>query len=74
MIERPMPGGPVPFEIWRYYSLNAEIRFVDRIGFNNYEIDNIGEYQSELSRLQRRKLRFLRDRADECPLLAPAFD
>jgi len=73
IIERPMPAGPVPFEIWRYYDYNVEIRFIDRIGFNNYELDNIGEYQSELSRLQRRKLRFLRDRADECPLLAPAF-
>jgi GWxTD domain-containing protein len=74
IIERPMPAGPVPFEIWRYYDYNFEIRFVDRIGFNNYELDNIGRYQSELSRLQRRKLRFLRDRADECPLLAPAFE
>jgi GWxTD domain-containing protein len=74
IIERPMPAGPVPFEIWRYYDYNFEIRFVDRIGFNNYELDNIGQYQSELSRLQRRKLRFLRDRADECPLLAPAFE
>jgi len=74
IIERPMPAGPVPFEIWRYFDYNVEIRFIDRIGFNNYEIDNIGTYQSELSRLERRKLRFLRDRADECPLLAPAFD
>ncbi|HET9332371.1 MAG TPA: GWxTD domain-containing protein [Gemmatimonadota bacterium] len=74
IIERPMPAGPVPFEIWRYYSYNVEIRFVDRIGFNNYELDNVGEYQSELSRIERRKLQFLRDRADECPLLAPAFD
>lgn len=74
IIERPMPAGPVPFEIWRYYDYNVEIRFVDRIGFNNYEIDNIGEYQSELSRLERRKLRFLQDRADECPLLASAFE
>jgi GWxTD domain-containing protein len=74
IIERSMPAGPVPFEIWRYYDYNVEIRFVDRIGFNNYEIDNIGEYQSEVSRLDRRKLRFLQDRADECPLLAPAFE
>lgn len=74
IIQRPMPAGPYPFEIWRYYGPNFEIRFVDRIGFNNYEIDNIGTYQSEVSRLQRRKLRFLRDRASECPLLAPAFD
>lgn len=74
IIERPMPAGPVPFEIWRYYDYNVEIRFVDRIGFNNYEIDNIGEYQSEASRLERRKLQFLQNRADECPLLAPAFD
>ena len=73
IIERPMPAGPVPFEIWRYYDYNVEIRFVDRIGFNNYEIDNIGEYQSEVSRLERRKTQFLEDRADECPLLAPAF-
>jgi GWxTD domain-containing protein len=73
IIERPMPAGPVPFEIWRYYDYNVEIRFVDRIGFNNYEIDNLGEYQSELSRLDRRKMQFLQDRADECPLLAPAF-
>jgi GWxTD domain-containing protein len=73
IIERPMPAGPVPFEIWRYYDYNVEIRFVDRIGFNNYEIDNIGEYQSEASRLDRRKLQFLQNRADECPLLAPAF-
>ncbi|HJR53089.1 MAG TPA: GWxTD domain-containing protein [Gemmatimonadota bacterium] len=73
IIERPMPAGPVPFEIWRYYDYNVEIRFVDRIGFNNYEIDNIGEYQSEVSRLDRRKMQFLEDRADECPLLAPAF-
>jgi GWxTD domain-containing protein len=74
IIERPMPAGPVPFEIWRYYDYNVEIRFVDRIGFNNYELDNIGEYQSEVSRLERRKMNFLRDRADECPLLAPAFE
>lgn len=73
IIERPMPAGPVPFEIWRYYDYNVEIRFVDRIGFNNYEIDNLGEYQSEVSRLERRKLQFLEDRADECPLLAAAF-
>ncbi len=73
IIERPMPAGPVPFEIWRYYDYGVEIRFVDRIGFNNYEIDNIGEYQSEVSRLERRKMQFLEDRADECPLLAPAF-
>ena len=74
VIERAMPAGPVPFEIWRYYDYNVEIRFVDRIGFNNYEIDNIGDYQSEVSRLERRKLRFLQDRADECPLLAAAFE
>jgi GWxTD domain-containing protein len=74
IIQRPMPAGPVPFEIWRYYDRNFEIRFVDRIGFNNYEIDNIGTYQSEVSRVERRKLRFLRERADECPLLAPAFE
>jgi GWxTD domain-containing protein len=74
IIERPMPAGPVPFEIWRYYDYNFEIRFVDRIGFNNYELDNIGQYQSELGRLERRKQRFLRDRADECPLLAAAFE
>ena len=73
IIERPMPAGPVPFEVWRYYDYNVEIVFVDRIGFNNYELENIGEFQSEASRLQRRKLRFLQDRADECPLLAPAF-
>jgi GWxTD domain-containing protein len=74
IIERAMPAGPVPYEIWRYYDYSVEIRFIDRIGFNNYELDNIGEYQSELSRLQRRKLRFLHDRANECPLLAPAFE
>ena len=74
IIERPMPAGPVPFEIWLYHNYNAEIRFVDRIGFNNYELDNIGEYQSEVSRIERRKLQFLEGRASECPLLAPAFN
>ena len=74
IIERPMPAGPVPFEIWLYHDYNVEIRFVDRIGFNNYELDNIGEYQSEVGRLEQRKGGFLQDRADECPLLAPAFE
>ncbi len=74
IIERPVPSGQVPYEVWQYYNYNFEIVFADRIGFNNYQIENTGTYQSELGSIERRKRKFLKERADQCPLLAPAFD
>lgn len=74
--EEPMPRGTRPFEIWTYLRYNFQIYFVDDIGFNNYQLhpESIPAYQRELSLIERRKLRFLQDRAQVCPLLAPAFE
>ncbi|MDX1661977.1 MAG: GWxTD domain-containing protein [Gemmatimonadota bacterium] len=76
--QRPMPRDGKPLEVWRYYSRggNFQIVFVDRIGFNNYQLwdRSVPVYQSELSLIERRKREFLARRADECPLLAPAFE
>lgn len=74
--ERPMPRETEPFEVWTYYRNNFQIVFVDRIGFNNYQMWNqsLPVYQNELSVIERRKRRFLADRADQCPLLQPAFE
>lgn len=73
---QPMPAYQKPFEIWTYQRYNFQIVFVDRIGFNNYQIwdESLGTYQRELSVIERRKRQFLRERANQCPLLAPAFD
>lgn len=74
--ERPMPREGRPFEVWTYYRNNVQIVFVDRIGFNNYQLydQSIPVYQNEVSVIERRKRRFLGERADQCPLLAPAFE
>lgn len=72
--QRPVPSAAEPFEVWTYHRYNFEILFVDRIGFNNYQIENMGTYQRELASIERRKLQFLRERAGQCPLLAPAFE
>lgn len=74
VVERPMPSGTMPYEVWTYYRNNFQIVFVDRIGFNNYEVENRGTYQHQVSLIERRKLRFLQERADLCPLLEPAFN
>lgn len=74
IFERPVPMGQRPFEVWRYDRYNFEILFVDRIGFDNYQIQNIDVYQRELSVIERRKRSFLRERAAQCPLLEPAFE
>jgi GWxTD domain-containing protein len=70
----PVPSGAEAFEIWLYYRHNFQIVFVDRIGFNNYQLENISVYQRELSFLERRKRTFLKERSQECPLLAPAHE
>jgi GWxTD domain-containing protein len=70
----PVPSGAEAFEIWLYYRHNFQIVFVDRIGFNNYQLENISVYQRELSFLERRKRTFLKERSQECPLLAPAYE
>lgn len=74
--ERPMPREGQPFEVWMYYRNNVQIVFVDRIGFNNYQLldQSVPVYQNEVSVIERRKRRFLGERADQCPLLAPAFE
>ncbi|MFN2382763.1 MAG: GWxTD domain-containing protein [Gemmatimonadota bacterium] len=72
--QRAMPDGPMPYEVWTYNRYNFQILFVDRIGFNNYQLDSSGVYQRELGAIERRKRQFLAERADQCPLLAPAFD
>ncbi|MBW3660981.1 MAG: GWxTD domain-containing protein [Gemmatimonadetes bacterium] len=74
--ERPMPREGRPFEVWTYYRNNFQIVFVDRIGFNNYQLwdQSVPVYQHELSVIERRKRQFLRERADQCPLLASAFE
>ena len=71
----PFPRGSPPFEVWTYYSGGKQFQllFVDRIGFNNYELENIDVYPREVSALQRRKRQFLENRAHLCPLLQPAF-
>lgn len=73
--QRPMPRQSEPFEVWTYYRNNFQIVFVDRIGFNNYQLHDrsVPDYQNELSVIERRKRRFLAERSDQCPLLAPAF-
>lgn len=72
--QRPVPGDSSPFEVWSYHRYNFQILFVDRIGFNNYQLENVSTYQRELSLVERRKRQFLEERASQCPLLAPAFD
>lgn len=72
--QRPVPSGEAPFEIWTYHRYNFQILFVDRIGFNNYQLESISTYQRELAVIERRKREILQERADECPLLAPAFE
>ncbi|MEJ2151756.1 MAG: GWxTD domain-containing protein [Gemmatimonadota bacterium] len=72
--QNPVPSGAEAFEIWLYYRNNFQIVFVDRIGFNNYQLESIGVYQRELGSLERRKRRFLKERSRECPLLAPAYE
>lgn len=70
----PMPRGGQAYEVWTYFTgRQFQIVFVDRIGFNNYQLESIGTYQRELSTIDRRKRQFLRDRARLCPLLEPAF-
>lgn len=72
--QRPVPSGAEAFEVWIYYRNNFQIVFIDRIGFNNYQLETIGVYQRELGSLERRKRRFLKERSRECPLLAPAYE
>lgn len=72
--QRPVPAGSSAYEVWTYYRYNFQILFVDRIGFNNYQLESIDTYQRELATVERRKTRFLEERASECPLLAPAFE
>ncbi|CAN5338350.1 hypothetical protein BH18GEM1_BH18GEM1_21440 [soil metagenome] len=72
--QRPVPSGSEAYEVWTYHRHNFQILFVDRIGFNNYQIENVGTYQRELAAIDRRKLSFLKESASQCPLLAPAFE
>lgn len=72
--ERPVPAGANAFEVWTYHRYNFQILFVDRIGFNNYQLENVATYQRELATIERRKRQFLEERAQQCPLLAPAFE
>ncbi len=72
--QRPVPSGSSAYEVWTYYRYNFQILFVDRIGFNNYQLESIDTYQRELATVERRKMRFLQERSAECPLLAPAFE
>lgn len=70
----PLPFGQHPFEIWTYQrDRQFQLVFVDRIGFNNYQLETVGTYQREMSAIERRKRNFLERRASVCPLLAPAF-
>lgn len=74
--DEPMPRGTRAYEVWTYLRYNFRIFFVDDIGFNNYQLhpESVPVYQRELSMVERRKRQFLGDRADVCPLLAPAFE
>lgn len=74
--ENPMPADGRPFEVWTYYRNNFQIVFVDRIGFNNYQLfdESVPVYQREVAVIERRKRQFLEERAAQCPLLAPAFE
>ena len=72
--ERPVPAGSAPFEVWTYHRHNFQILFVDRIGFNNYQLESLGTYQRELASIERKKQDFLEERAGQCPLLAPAYE
>lgn len=72
--QNPMPGPTQAYEVWTYQrGKQFQILFVDRIGFNNYQLESIGTYQRELAAVERRKRQFLRDRSQLCPLLQPAF-
>jgi GWxTD domain-containing protein len=71
----PMPLGQHAFEVWTFTrDRQFQLIFVDRIGFNNYQLDTMGTYQRELANIERRKRNYLESRAQLCPLLAPAFD
>lgn len=71
----PVPFGQLPFEIWTYQrSRQFQLLFVDKIGFNNYQLDNMATYQRELGSVERQKRAVLATRAAQCPQLAPAFD
>jgi GWxTD domain-containing protein len=72
--QRPVPAGSSAYEVWTYHRYNFQILFVDRIGFNNYQLESVDTYQRELSTVERRKHRFLEERAHVCPLLAPAYE
>lgn len=71
----PFPRGSHPFEVWRYErGRQFEIVFTDRIGFNNYQLASLDAYQRELRIIDQRKAQLLSRRADQCPLLEPAFE
>ena len=71
----PLPFGQHPFEIWTYQRGNQfQLLFVDKIGFNNYQLDNMAAYQRELGQVERRRRAVLTTRAAQCPMLAPAFE
>jgi GWxTD domain-containing protein len=71
----PMPRDSEPYEVWTYFrGRQFQLLFVDRIGFNNYQLDSMGTYQRELSEIERPKRQFLRDRSRLCPVLQPAFE
>ncbi|MGH7544492.1 MAG: GWxTD domain-containing protein [Gemmatimonadota bacterium] len=72
--QRPVPAGSSAYEVWTYHRYNFQILFVDRIGFNNYQLESVDTYQRELATVERRKHRFLEERANVCPLLAPAYE
>ncbi|MGH7550124.1 MAG: GWxTD domain-containing protein [Gemmatimonadota bacterium] len=72
--QRPVPAGSSAYEVWTYQRYNFQILFVDRIGFNNYQLESIDTYQRELATVERRRMQFLEERASVCPLLAPAFE
>ena len=71
---RPVPAGSSAYEVWTYHRYNFQILFVDRIGFNNFQLESVDTYQRELSTVERRKHSFLEERAHVCPLLAPAYE
>ncbi len=71
----PMPFGQLPYEVWTYQrGRQFQLLFVDRIGFNNYQLDNMAAYQRELSIVDGQKRALLATRKPLCPLLAPAFE
>lgn len=73
VLEERSPGEGV---VWTYRERGFQLRFVDRIGFGDYELDHQSAvtHRRELARVEARKRRLLGERAVACPLLAAAFE